>query len=37
MDSLEYLKALMFNGPRNKLWPAAVWAGSVLRIPDEDD
>jgi len=35
MNSQPYLESLLFNGPRNKNWPAAVWAGSVLRVPDE--
>ncbi|HKO04758.1 MAG TPA: hypothetical protein VJW51_08410 [Candidatus Acidoferrales bacterium] len=33
MNSNAYLEALIANGPRNKNWVAAVWAGSMLKHP----
>ena len=36
MNSQGYLERLLFNGPRNPAWAAAVWAGSVLKVPDEE-
>jgi len=35
MNSMAYLEGLIANGPQNKLWAAAVWAASVLRVPED--
>jgi hypothetical protein len=35
MNSNAYLEALITNGPGNKNWAAAVWAGSMLKHHDE--
>jgi len=34
MNSQAYLEALLRHGPRSKTWAAAVWAASVLKLPD---
>lgn len=36
VNSLAYLEALLANGPQNSLWAAALWAASVLRVPDRE-